>query len=117
MEKPSLVCGFLGGHHAAANIDQQNHPNVAAESAAAINTIRPPLLRRVSQSDPHLDIPHFVNAKEKSLSKKLFAMLSLVVFGEFLFYESIAFGKNANPLVITCLSLTSFITNISEKKS
>uniref|UniRef100_A0A915CTT3 Uncharacterized protein n=1 Tax=Ditylenchus dipsaci TaxID=166011 RepID=A0A915CTT3_9BILA len=46
-----------------------------AHGAGLMNTGKPSLLRRVSQSDPHLDIPHFLNAQEKKdkvYSKKVY---------------------------------------------
>ncbi|KAI1732179.1 hypothetical protein Ddc_01034 [Ditylenchus destructor] len=63
MDKP-ISCDFPNVH---------NETNRVISSTISANDVlqpgrigRPPFLRRVSQSDPHLDIPHFINPQEKS---------------------------------------------------
>ncbi|KAI1725680.1 hypothetical protein DdX_02355 [Ditylenchus destructor] len=63
MDKP-ISCDFPNVH---------NETNRVISSTISANDVqqpgrigRPPFLRRVSQSDPHLDIPHFINSQEKS---------------------------------------------------
>ncbi|CAD5215284.1 unnamed protein product [Bursaphelenchus okinawaensis] len=53
MDQPTLGCKF---------------PNIInSESEIPSASGRPALLRRVSQSDPHLDIPHFLSVQDKAL--------------------------------------------------
>ncbi|KAH7732214.1 hypothetical protein AAVH_01112 [Aphelenchoides avenae] len=57
MEQPTLTSQYAG----------VPDTGLGGADATALSTTRnrPPLLRRISRSDPHLDIPHFVSVQDK----------------------------------------------------
>jgi hypothetical protein len=59
MEQPTIGCKYPGVH---------NEVSTGLADTSLTTTGRPPLLRRMSRSDPHLDVPHFVNAQDKGFS-------------------------------------------------
>lgn len=63
MEQPTLSCKYPVIHTPDTSSAASSASVMAASNSAS--TFRPPLLRRVSHSDPHLEIPHFLSVQDK----------------------------------------------------